>query len=102
MKGIIFAIWSKDLEINIVEDPGFCEKYETKFEADAFDNKCELIDKKLKDILSCMAAGIADVPDLVKDAFSLFFGSGKTLPKNFYYEFEVKRLNYCNNLVFSK
>lgn len=49
-----------------------------------------------------MLEGIETMGQQEIDGINLLFGAGKTLPKNFFFEFEVKRLTYHSNLILNR
>jgi len=99
---VLFQVWTEDLQINISEDPQLLEAYEAKFEADALQTKFDIIDKKLKDVLTSLLEGVNHIGEAELAGLKSIFGQGKTLPKNFFFEFEMRRITYHSNLVINR
>ena len=99
---VLFQVWTEDLQINISDDPLLLEAYESKFDAAALESKYNIIDKKVKDVLGGLLEGVSNIGEAELGGLKAIFGQGKTLPKNFFFEFEMHRITYHSNLVINR
>lgn len=99
---MLFQVWTEDLQINISEDQALLEAYEAKFDAAAVGDRFNIIDKKVKDVLGGLLEGVNNIGESELAGLKAIFGQGKTLPKNFFFRFEMQRITYHSNLVINR
>lgn len=104
LKDVIFDVWCNYLEINISDDEDFCTKYEAAFNPDEIPERCELIDRKLRAVLCELVEGVKKglLSDELAEGIKSIIGPGRTMPKVYFHDYEIKRLSYHFNLILNK
>lgn len=99
----MLELWNENTDVNIVSDETFCQKYEVQFDAAKLDARCATLDAKIKQILAKFHEMVknGDFPFGAKEGVKALFSAHHIFRRDFYFEFEFRRLKFCNNLLTS-